>query len=76
MSKLLQLRNVPSALHREIKSIAAREGRTMSEVGIEALEIIARQKSLRQAFKTLRQYPPIDSKLTTAELVRLERDSR
>lgn len=48
----------------------------MSEVGIEALEIIARQKNLRRAFKALRQYPPIDSKLTTAELVRLERDSR
>jgi hypothetical protein len=76
MSKLLQLRNVPSALHREIKSIAAREGRTMSEVGIEALEIVARQKKLRKAFRELRNYPPIETKLSTAELVRRERDSR
>ena len=76
MSKLLQIRNVPAALHRELRMLAAAEGRTMSEMGVEALELMLRQRKARQTFKALRNYPPIHSELTTAELIRLERDGR
>ena len=76
MAKLLQIRNVPSTVHRDLRLLAAAEGCTLSELGVEALELMLRQRKARQAFKVSRNYPPIHSELTTAELVRLERDGR
>ena len=68
--KMLQIRNVPDDLHRDLKERAAREGTTMSELVLRELPRIARQLSNKEVLARIRGREPFPDGPSGAELVR------
>jgi len=76
MSKMIQLRNVPDALHRRLKARAAMEGMSLSDYLISEIKEIAERPTLAEMREILHQREPVSVEIDTARLVREERDSR
>jgi plasmid stability protein len=76
MSKTIQLRNVPDALHRELKARAAMSGVSLSDYLLAEIKEIAEKPTLAELRARLHQYTPIASRIDSARLVREERESR
>lgn len=76
MSKMIQVRNVPDALHRKLKVRAAEEGLTLSDFVLTELRRLADRPSMRQ-FLALRTAPAReDLRLSAADVIRADRDRR
>jgi plasmid stability protein len=75
MAKMLQVRNVPDDLHRELKERAAREGTTMSELVLRELPKIARRPSPEELMERIRQLPPVPGP-PAADVIRGGREER
>jgi plasmid stability protein len=71
--KMLQIRNVPDDVHRDLKERAAREGTTMSELVLRELPRIARQLSNEQVIARILSREPVGGP-SGAELVRASRE--
>jgi plasmid stability protein len=76
MSKMIQLRNVPDALHRRLKARAAMAGMSLSDYLLSEIKEIADRPTLAEMRERLRQREPISVPIDTARLVREERESR
>ncbi len=76
MSKMIQLRNVPDALHRKLKARAALEGTSLSEYLLSEIRRSAERPTLREIGERLRQRTPVHPSVPPAEFVRDERDQR
>ena len=76
MSKMIQLRNVPDALHRRLKARAALEGLSLSEYLIGEVRRSAEGPSLIELRQRLAQRTPVLPDVSPAEAVRAERDAR
>lgn len=76
MSKMVQLRNVPDALHRNLKSRAALAGMSLSDYLIAEIKEIAERPTLAELRSRLHTRKAIGADLDTARLVREERDAR
>jgi len=76
MSKMIQLRNVPDALHRRLKARAAMEGMSLSDYLISEIKEIAERPTLAEMREILHQREPVSVEIDTARLVREERDPR
>jgi len=76
MSKLIQLRNVPDALHRQLKVRAARSGLPLSDYLIREVRKIAEKPTPEQMRERLRLREPYRGRVSPTEVVREERDSR
>jgi antitoxin FitA len=76
MSKMIQLRNVPDALHRTLKARAARAGMSLSDYLLAEIREIAERPSLTEFRERLHQRKPVARQIDTARLVREERESR
>ena len=76
MSKMVQLRNVPDALHRSLKSRAALAGMSLSDYLIAEIREIAERPTLAELRIRLHRRKPIAAGLDTARLVREEREAR
>ena len=76
MSKMIQLRHVPEALHRQLKARAALAGLPLSDYLIREVRKIAEQPTAEEMLERLRQREPYRGKTSPTEAVRLERDSR
>jgi antitoxin FitA len=76
MSKMIQLRNVPDALHRSLKARAAMEGLSLSDYLLGEIKEIAERPTLAELRERLHQRQRVSAQLDTARLVREERDSR
>jgi plasmid stability protein len=76
MSTMIQIRHVPDAMHRELKSRAALEGMSLSEYLLRELRLIAERPSIEEMRARLHSRPRINPSLTAEEAVRAERDSR
>jgi antitoxin FitA len=76
MSKMIQLRNVPDALHRSLKARAATAGMSLSDYLLVEIKEIAERPTLAEMRERLHQREPISIPIDTARLVREERDSR
>lgn len=74
---MIQVRNVPEDLHRQLKIRAAQEGMTLSEYALTELRRAASIPSAQELHTRLAQRParPYSGE-TAAEAVRAERDSR
>lgn len=74
---LIQVRNVPEALHRQLKERAAREGVTLSDLALAELRRSAERPTRRELLERLAAEPPRGYRgETAAESVRAERDAR
>lgn len=76
MSKMIQLRNVPDALHRLLKARAAMAGISLSDYLIAEVKEIADRPTLAELRERLHSRKPVSADLDTARLVREEREAR
>ena len=76
MSKMIQLRDVPDALHRQLKARAALSGLSLSEYLIREVRKVADQPTPEEMRERLRQRSSYKGKVSPTEIVRSERDSR
>jgi plasmid stability protein len=76
MSKMIQLRNVPYALHRTLKARAAMAGISLSDYLLAEIREIAERPTLAEFRERLHQRKPVAAQFDTARLVREERESR
>jgi antitoxin FitA len=76
MSKMIQLRHVPEALHRRLKARAAQEGMTLSDFLIREVRKVAERPSNEEIAARLASRPPVVVSETSAQAVRAERDAR
>jgi hypothetical protein len=76
MSKMIQLRHVPDALHRRLKAQAALSGLPLSDFLIREVRKIAEYPSAEEMAERLRQREPFRGKLTPTDALRTERESR
>jgi antitoxin FitA len=76
MAKMIQVRNVPDALHRSLKARAAMGGMSLSDYLLRELQEIAERPTLAEFRERLHTRRPIRVALDTGRLVREERASR
>ena len=73
---MIQVRNVPEALHRSLKARAAMAGMTLSDYLLGELREIAERPTLAEFRAKLHSRKPVSATLDTGELVREEREAR
>ena len=76
MSKMIQLRHVPEALHRQLKARAAMAGLPLSDYLIREVRKIAEQPTVEEMRERLMKREPYRGRLSPTEVLRAERDSR
>jgi antitoxin FitA len=76
MSKMIQLRNVPDALHRSLKARAALAGMSLSDYLLSEIREIAERPTLAELRDRLRTRKAVTLLLDTARLVSEEREAR
>ena len=74
MSKMIQLRNVPDALHRHLKARAAMAGMSLSDYLLSEIKEISERPTLAEMREHLRNREPVSAQIDTARMVREERD--
>lgn len=75
-TKMIQLRNVPDALHRSLKARAAMAGMSLSDYLLAEIKEIAERPTLAELRDRLHTRKPVRLPLDTARLVREEREER
>jgi antitoxin FitA len=73
MSKLIQRRNVPDALHRTLKARAAAAGISLSDYLLAEIKKIAERPTLAEFRARLHKRKPISVEIDSARIVREER---
>lgn len=76
MAKMIQVRNVPDRLHREITRRARRQGRTVTAYVQEILEREVARPPLDETLERIARRGPVDLGQPAAELIREERAAR
>jgi plasmid stability protein len=74
MSAMIQIRNVPDALHRRLKSRAALVGMSLSDYLLSEIRQVAERPTLDELRARLEQRPEARPSIEPAEAVRAERD--
>ncbi len=76
MSKVIQIRRVPDALHRTLKARAAEAGLSLSAFMLDELRKIGETPSRQQLIERLSRLPPVRMRPRAADAVRSERSRR
>jgi len=76
MSKMIQIRNVPDALHSRLKARAALAGLSLSDYLLNEIREAAERPTLDELRARLRSRPGVTPSVTPARAVRAERDGR
>jgi antitoxin FitA len=76
MSVMVQIRNMPDAMHRTLKARAAQEGKSLSDYILAELRRTAERPTLAEMLERLKSHPPENPIPTPTEVIREERDSR
>ena len=76
MSKMIQIRNVPEALHRKLKARAAIEGMTLSDFLLAEIRNSAERPSLTELRERLAKRKQVSTTISPADAVRQERELR
>jgi plasmid stability protein len=75
MSRMVQIRNVPDALHRKLKSRAAESGQTLSDYLLAELERVASRPTREQMLARIRGRKRVTLTTPAAVVIRGERES-
>jgi plasmid stability protein len=75
MSKMVQIRNVPDALHRKLKARALDSGQTLSDYLLAELDRLAARPTREEMLARLHGRRRVTLKTSAAEVIRQERDS-
>lgn len=73
---MIQVRNVPDRLHRELLRRAKERGQTLTDYIQEILEREVGRPPASQVFERIRRRPPADLGRSAAVLIREERSKR
>jgi plasmid stability protein len=73
---MIQLRNVPDALHRNLKARAAMAGMSLSDYLLAEIKEIAERPTLAELRERLHAREPVSVQINTAHLLREEREAR
>lgn len=76
MSAMIQIRNVPSELHRRLKARAALAGMSLSDYLLKEIRCVAERPTLDELRARLERRPAVAPSVPPAQAVRAERDSR
>jgi len=76
MTTMIQVRNVPDALHRQLKSRAALAGMSLSDYLLGEIRQVAERPTLDDLRARLAGRTPAAPSLAPAEAIRAERDRR
>ena len=74
MSKMIQIRNVPDPLHRQLKARAALEGMSLSDYLLREVRRVVERPSLPDLRARLTNRKPVRTQVSPAKAVRGERD--
>jgi len=75
MSKMIQIRNVPDAVHRKVKARAAQSGMTLSDYLLAEIERIAVLPTRDEMLARLHARTRVELRTPAAEIIRAERES-
>ena len=73
---MIQIRNVPDALHRRLKSRAALAGMSLSDYLLQQIREVAERPTIDELRARLARRSAVTLSVDTADAVRAERDSR
>ena len=76
MSKSIQIRRVPDAVHRALRARAAEAGMSLSAFLLEELRKTAETPTRQQLLERLSRLPPVRLRPSAADAVRAERGRR
>jgi plasmid stability protein len=76
MAKMIQVRNVPDALHEELMRRARARGQTLTDYIQEILEREMARPQPEEVFDQIRRSTPVDLGGPAAALIRQEREER
>lgn len=76
MSTMIQIRNVPDRLHRELKMRAAGAGMTLSDYLLDIIRKAAERPEPEALLQRIRDRSPVYPSESPAEAVRAERGAR
>ena len=76
MSKMIQLRNVPEALHRQLKARSALAVLPLSDYWLREMRKLVECPTPEEMRERLKGRTPYRGKMAASDLVRAERDSR
>lgn len=76
MSTMIQIRNVPDALHRRLKARAALAGLSLSDYLLSEIRFAAERPTLDELRERLERRSKTNLSETPAQAVRAERDRR
>ena len=76
MSKMIQLRNVPDALHRKLKARAAMAGMSLSDYLVGEIKEIAERPTMSEMLARLESREPVRVPIDSVRILREERDRR
>jgi len=76
MSKMIQLRHVPDALHRKLKARAANSGMSLSDYLIQEITPLAELPTMDEWLDRIATREPVAFKEPVAVTIRKMRDSR
>lgn len=70
MAKMIQVRNVPDRLHRELVKRAKARGKTLSDFIEDLLEREVERPVAEEVFERLREFPPVKLPRPAADYIR------
>lgn len=71
---MIQIRNVPDGLHRELKARAAQSGMTLSNYLLDEIREVAVKPSMQQWLDGVSRLEAVETSLTSSEAIHLERE--
>lgn len=74
MSSVIQIRNVPDELHRELKVRAAQTGMTLSDYLLAELRALAVRPTMREWLARSEAWVPVDASESAAAVIAAERE--
>lgn len=75
MSRMVQIRNVPDALHRKLKVRAATAGQSLSDYLLAELERVAALPTREEMLARVHSRAPVTLKTPAAVVIRRDRES-
>jgi antitoxin FitA len=74
MPKMIQIRNVPDALHRKLKARAAMEGQSLSDYLLAEIRRIAALPTREEMLARIHSRSRVELKVPAADVIRRERE--
>lgn len=74
MTTTMQIRNVPDALHRRLKSRAALAGKSLSDYLLDEIRFVAERPTIDELRARLERQPTTHLSVAPADAIRAERD--